>query len=327
MTSRARQVAKMAESAKPLIRAVEIWQSADERLMLEKAFYGDETNSFKIRISSRDALDDEVLSKVLTSKKVEIWSDLSGSTIRTEESFGQLLTKSKLGLNAAIAIPAMPNGDVQAVILLLLSLHDEQKAAFELWEPNHLGVLSISSSLYQNVSRFARSSEAYRFSVLEGLPSKVFDEQRANLLPSLGTEHGFVRSKEASEASLSSALGVPILLADQSKAALLFLSSSNFPWVHVTEIWSVEKGKLILHQGLYTQHKDFERLSQDLSFETDGGIAAKVLACKNPILFDCQTPDVDFLRFRAAQKAGFSFALGIPIFSKGKICSVVVMMG
>lgn len=311
----------------PLISAIELWRvkPKSSSLVLEKAFYGKKTSFLQASLGTCFALGEGLPGVVAQTKTVQLWPELS-----QKAGFKRTSSANKVDLHAAIGLPIMKKGQVETVILLFLTLHSAQtqtKAAIELWQPNELGILSLSSSLYKNLDLFAKCSETQYFSVLEGLPGRVFDTKDAHLFPSLSTECDFVRSEAATQADLNAALGFPILDTDNAKAALLLFTSLASPLVQVMEHWHVTKqNKLELAAGYYGVHEAFKELSAALVFKADEGVPGKVFAQKQAMLFNSLAPGGEFVRAQAAVRSGFEVALGIPIFSRGKVVSVVVLI-
>ena len=327
---------KTVKKQSSIVSAIELWQSNKQgsSLSLKKAFYGTKTSFLQASLGICFAWGKGLPGKVAQSKSVQIWSDSAGLT-----EFKRAKLAREVNINAAIGIPIMPNGTVKTVILLLLTLQSTDltqtaqlnnhpsKTAVELWQPNALGILSLAKSLYTNVDSFAKLSETQGFSVLEGLPGRVFDTQNALLFPNLSNKDDFVRKDIAKKVALDAALGLPILEANNTKSALLLFTARANPFVKAIEHWRVtKKGTLELEAGYYGDHEAFGDLSKPLVFKADEGVPGNVFAQKQAMLFNSLAPGGGFVRANEAEKTGFEVALGIPIFNRGKVISVVVLI-
>ena len=136
-----------------------------------------------------------------------------------------------------------------------------------------------------------------------------------------------MRSAAAAQAGLCAGLGLPMLEREGAKSAVLLLTSAASPLAQVIEVWEPQKRGLSLSAGYYGEHHALERASRGLSLRSAQGLPGAVYAERSPILRDLsrkRTPQGP--RDQRVADAGLGTALGIPIFTKGQVSSVVVLM-
>lgn len=294
----------MNSTPKPLLAVMEIWRFEGDALSLERGFYGAHSKLLQARVSKRFALGEGLPGRVAQTKAPLLL------TVDAPEF---------AGLDAVIAFPFMPAGEVEAVVLLFFSAAGHKLAA-EFWAPSALGTLSPVQSLYLNSEEFASKSVGSSFAVLEGLPSQVFDYKAAVLLDALSAEEGFVRVEAAAQAGLSAALGLPILDGDKVTGSLLLFTAD--PLFGVQEHWRVRRGGLQLVAGVYAD----ETLKPEGSLKAGEDLVGQAFTQKRPILLTSLAPGSGFGRARAATAAGLKTALALPILLNGKVTDVVMVL-
>lgn len=98
-------------------------------------------------------------------------------------------------------------------------------------------------------------------------------------------------------------------------------------FIKATEIWEPnrEKIQLILMNGHYGPHKEFQQYSKAFSFEYNEGLPGKAWAQKKPIILKSFDGSY-FKRTDMAQKIGLTAAIAMPIFAGEFLHSVVVFL-
>ena len=298
--------ASMNSKPKPLLAVAEIWRVEAAGLKLERGFYGAYSELLKTRVN----------------KRFDVGEGLPGRVAQTKTPLLSPLAEPEFaGLDAVIALPFMPKGEVEAVVVMFFAV-DEGKLAAEFWEPSALGTLSAAQSIYVNLEGFASQSEGSSFAVLEGLPSRAFDHKEAVLLSALNPESGFVRSQAAAAAGLDAALGLPILNADKVTGSLLLFTSVDSPLFAVLEHWRFKRSKLELVTGVYSDPS----LKTDTTFKAGEDLVGQAYTQKRPILLTSLAPGSGFARAEAATAAGLKTALALPIMRKNRVTDVVVVI-
>ena len=97
-------------------------------------------------------------------------------------------------------------------------------------------------------------------------------------------------------------------------------------FIRATEIWvPTEDGRhLVLGSGLYGLLRDFETVSHATRFAYDDGLPGKAWAAGHPIVLKDLTGSY-FKRGAAAQEAGLTCAVALPVFSGPHVKAVMVL--
>ncbi len=98
-------------------------------------------------------------------------------------------------------------------------------------------------------------------------------------------------------------------------------------FIKVTEIWIPGKDRthLVFGSGLYGPLTDFKTISEHQRFAYDEGLPGKAWAARHPIVLT-NFEHSYFKRTAAAQKAGLTCGIALPIFSGDFLLSVVVFL-
>ncbi|MBL1264314.1 GAF domain-containing protein [Methylomicrobium sp. RS1] len=98
-------------------------------------------------------------------------------------------------------------------------------------------------------------------------------------------------------------------------------------FIKVIEIWIPDKERTQLEfgSGLYGSLTDFKRISEKQRFAYDEGLPGKAWAAGHPIVLS-RFEDSYFKRTAAAQKAGLTCGIAMPIFSGDFLLAIVVFL-
>ncbi len=97
------------------------------------------------------------------------------------------------------------------------------------------------------------------------------------------------------------------------------------PFIRVTEVWVPgEDDTLVLKDGLYGNLGDFERVARETRFAFDEGLPGRAWASARPIVLKDLVGSY-FKRGAAAEAAGLTCAVAIPVFKGEMLTSVLVL--
>lgn len=98
-------------------------------------------------------------------------------------------------------------------------------------------------------------------------------------------------------------------------------------FIKATEIWEFnsDKTELVLSKGIYGNFKEFEKLSNSISFRFNEGLPGKAWASKRPIVLT-KFENSFFQRTELANKINITAAIAMPIFAGEYLQSVVVFL-
>ena len=145
-------------------------------------------------------------------------------------------TQNRLNLTALVAYPIMRGHDVLSVVVFGIG---DGPGAFEIWSRDDRDELSVSASYYSGLKNLEFMSRYVRFPKGAGLPGTVWKTGLPKLVPDLAHNASFMRSFDADETQLSTALGLPVgSTAGHAESILLLLSSQAMPIARAFEIWT-----------------------------------------------------------------------------------------
>lgn len=101
------------------------------------------------------------------------------------------------------------------------------------------------------------------------------------------------------------------------------LSPRSF--ITVSEVWVPEGDRLVLAEGSYGALGAFEQTSMQTSFGYGEGLPGKAWAEARPVVFKGFDP-VSFKRKEAAQEAGLTAAVALPVFAGDRLNAVLVVL-
>lgn len=298
------------------MQAVEIWMPDGEgHLALKRGLYGPHTSFGRASAALTFAPHEGLPGQVWASRAPQIFTELSAA-----QGFVRAEAAQAANFTVGVGLPVMPRGEVEAVIVLLCATSN-LPCVFEIWSPDAVGRLALSAGFYGGLCEFEQLSWQTRFSVLEGLPGQAFDARRPVLFNDLSRRGGFVRAEAAAKAGLGAGLGLPMLEGDTAKSALLLLTSSLHPLAQVIEVWEPDGDDLRLCAGYYGENYALARQREGLHLQRGRGLPGEVCETRLPALHPLAESD------GFAAELGLETSVGIPLFTKGKVSSVVVLMG
>lgn len=98
------------------------------------------------------------------------------------------------------------------------------------------------------------------------------------------------------------------------------------PFIRVTEVWvpSAADGTLVLKEGIYGKLAEFERVARETRFGYGEGLPGKAWASGKPIVLKDLVGSY-FKRGAAAEAAGLTCAVAIPVFQGDRLTAVLVL--
>lgn len=323
-------LAPNAPATRTLLGAVELWRpDAEGRLTRVSGLYG-----------PHDALRDSAAGLVLgpeqglaglafTSGRPRIVDDLTAAAAPERVAAAHLG-----GLTAAAALPRFHGGAITSVLVLFFRGGDDACGAVELWSagPGRFELaLDECHHAGEGLQRFARISRYVNFPQGAGLPGRVWESNRPELVPDVSDAKTFLRSSGDGGRELSVGLGLPLMSGVKLQSVLLLLSARAAPIARVHEIWEPAAdapGTLVRRHGLYGQLGHFARASDGLSFSTqDGGegLPGRVAHLAEPLLIE-SLDDLGAARREAAQQAGLTCGLALPTVIADTVRYVTVLL-
>jgi hypothetical protein len=115
---------------------------------------------------------------------------------------------------------------------------------------------------------------------------------------------------------------------DTVKAVVVFLYGASSSGNGAMEVWTPNENNSVLawYAGFYSDLEQFERDSKQATFAPGQGLPGHVWETKLPQLLSSLGAPSGFIRGNAANKAGLSTGLGIPVLHGDTVAAVAVLL-
>ncbi|MBO9574114.1 MAG: GAF domain-containing protein [Sphingobium sp.] len=186
--------------------------------------------------------------------------------------------------------------------------------ATEIWVPTQdRRHLDLEAGLYGDMRFFQSISRGMRFEHGAGLPGKTWATGRPMVLKDLKSSY-FRRGDAAMDEGLSCAVSLPIFVAGDLTAVMVFLCGDDKYHAGAVELWSPEHpgAPLSLVAGYFGSARQFEATARSSSFPRGVGLPGKAWESGMPIIMENIGPDSFFLRHETAGEVGINRAVGLP---------------
>jgi hypothetical protein len=147
-----------------------------------------------------------------------------------------------------------------------------------------------------------------------GLPGRVWKQGLPVLMADLGESESFIRGRDAKNAGITTALGIP--LSDNAGQVYLmtFLSAKATPIARQIEIWmpDADKERLIFINGFNENKSNLADIYATTSFAKNEGSIGRVWLTGVPAIVEHHAENESFA------------TLVMPIINKGQLTAVIV---
>jgi hypothetical protein len=186
----------------------------------------------------------------------------------------------------------------------------------EVWTPSQSSErLEFNSGSYGMLTNFAQTSMKNTFAYGEGLPGSAWKKASPVVLKTFD-DSNFLRSDAAHKEGLTSAVAIPIFCGERLKAVITFLCGDTQTLSGAIEVWQDDGlSGLAMVDGYYGDLERFEWLSNQIKFPRGRGLPGKVWEQKQAIILGNLSKSNSFLRSKAADKAGITTSIAIPVAS------------
>ena len=198
----------------------------------------------------------------------------------THSCFKRTEAAKKAGLTCAIGIPVFSGEFLMAVVVFLCGDDEEHAGAIEVWandadRSNELGVID---GYYGTLDYFEFVSSKTKIMKGFGLPGRVWEKGLPVLMADLGESESFIRGRDAKNAGITTALGIPL----SDKAGLIclmtFLSAKATPIARQLEIWLPDdkRERLVFNEGYCAKKSNLAGLYAEKIFAKGEGAMGRV---------------------------------------------------
>jgi hypothetical protein len=166
----------------------------------------------------------------------------------THSCFKRTEAAKKAGLTCAIGVPVFSGEFLMAVVVFLCGDDEEHAGAIEVWsnDPDGSDGLGVIDGYYGTLDYFEFVSRKTRIMKGFGLPGRVWEKGLPVIIADMGESESFIRGRDAKNAGITTASGIPL----PDKAGLVylmtFLSAKATPIARQLEIWLPDENRMRL---------------------------------------------------------------------------------
>jgi len=300
------------------IKVTEIWLPTKDRTRLEfsAGLYGS-LNEFRVASEKESfAYDEGLPGKAWAAGHPLVLTEFDHSYFKRTQS------AKKAGLTCGIALPVFSGEFLMAVVVFLCGDDQHHAGAIEVWsnslEPN--AELAVIDGYYGTLDDFGRLSRNIKFTRGSGLPGQVWATGMPVLIEDMGLASAFIRSAEAGEAGITTALGIPVSVVANRVYIMTFLSAKATPIAQRLQIWVPdEKGRrLVCQSGYSKQNDELAEIFETISVRKGEGLLGRVWLTGVPAIRNNSDG--------AVVEGRLNSMLAMPVIDAGKLKAVVTFL-
>lgn len=233
-----------------------------------------------------------------------------------QSCFKRTQAAKNAGLTSAIAVPIFSGEFLMAVVVFLCGDDEFHAGAIEVWanDPERSNELGVIDGYYGTLDYFEFISRKTKIMKGFGLPGQVWEQGLPVLMADLGESESFIRGRDAKNAGITTALGLP--LSDKAGQVYLmtFLSAKATPIARQIEIWLPDhkRERLVFKDGFSEKATDLAADYAAKTFAKGKGAMGRVWLTGVPTIVD---------EYGVTGSVG---ALLMPIINQGELTAVVV---
>ena len=204
--------------------------------------------------------------------------------------FNRSQAAKKAGLNCAIALPVFSGEFLMAVIVFLCGDDELHAGAIEVWanHPDRDNELGVIDGYYGSLDYFEFISKKTKIMKSFGLPGQVWEKGLPVLMADLGESQSFIRGRDAKNAGITTALGIPWSDRAGQVYIMTFLSAKATPIARQLEIWlpDAKRQRLVFRDGFSKKATDLAAVYGAKTFAKGEGIIGRVWLTGVPAIVD-----------------------------------------
>lgn len=306
---------------KTFIKVTEIWIPDKERTQLEfgSGLYGALTDFKSASEQQHFAYDEGLPGKAWAAGHPIVLT-------RFEHSyFKRTAAAHKAGLTCGIALPIFSGDFLLAVVVFLCGDDTEHAGAIEVWcnDPVDGDSLHVMDGYYGSLEHFENISRLAHIPKGQGIPGLAWATGMPVLMEDIGKVNEYIRSADAQQAGITTALGIPVVNSLEQSYVMTFLSAKATPIAKRIQIWIPDQpGKrLVCQQGYSKNSNNLAEIFETISVNKGAGALGRVWLTGMPIITGNQeesqySPELDNL----------SSMLAIPVIEQGRLKAIVTFL-
>lgn len=310
----------MSAKIESFVQAVEVWVPDGQCLRHRSGAYGRHTALAEASEHLTFMRGQGLPGQAWEDRKPLVWD-------RLDERFSRRSLAESAGLDAGVAFPIYRGDSIIALVSMLCGSRDQTGGCIEVWEPNDLRELALTSGYYGQLGAFEDISRLIRFQRGRGLPGIVWERGLPHIIPDLRSSSAFIRAAAARTSGIAAGLGIPLYQGKEVAQLLVLLSATSTPLARAFEVWTVAPGgELALSEFYYaSDHGHVERASQAPASPPGAALARQVLESQLPVASSApQAPASP--AGESVVRGGFQLGLGLPIHDGERLRAVVNLL-
>lgn len=305
------------------IKITEIWVPGPDRRRLElnAGLYGSFHEFRELSEKKYFDYDQGLPGKAWAAGHPLVLTDFDHSYFQRTEA------AKKIGLTSGIAMPIFSGEFLMAVVVFLCGDDEAHAGAIEAWgtESSRVYELGLIDGYYGTLKDFEWISRRIKMMRGFGLPGRTWEAGSPLLIDDLSNSETFVRPREAQQAGITTALGIPCFGASDQVYVMTFLSAKKTPIARRIEIWKPDSNRdyLIFHSGYCDCDANLVESYQSKQIKKGEGAIGQTWLTGIPMIQnEASPPNPESVG--SQHESAFYSLLAMPIINAGILNSVVV---
>ncbi len=306
------------------IRVVEVWVPSNDRTYLEYSggLYGSASRFGAASLGRCFQRGEGLPGQAWEQGRPIVLTRFEGSYFqRTQAAQAE-------GLTCGIALPIFAGDFLLSVLVMFCGDDDAHAGAIELWhnEPARSADLSLVDGYYGSMSEaFGVISRSVSFRRGHGLPGVAWELDGPVFMEDMGKGDRFLRAETAVKVGINRGFAFPCSTPKNEHYVMAFLSALGTPIARRVEFWEAEAKHPGLHcAGGFCEFEGRIDAAPGARLEPGQGTIGKLVLAGVPAVTDNAASEPLGIG-AAAERAGLSSLLAIPILRDARLTAVVAL--
>jgi hypothetical protein len=244
-----------------------------------------------------------------------------------DPSFRRAALARAEGLTCGIAVPVFAGDFLNAVFVIFCGDDEAHAGAIELWrnDPAESHEMTLVDGYYGSTGdAFELISRSIGFRRGTGLPGVAWETGLPVFMEDLGRGGRFLRADSAVKVGINRGLAIPCTTPGHNHLVMSFLSALATPIARRIEVWHHDRaeGQLVLASGHCEHEGNLPGARPRVAIERGQGTVGRVMLTGCPSVTE-HARDEPGPVGRAAQAAGWSSLVALPVIREGRLTAVV----
>lgn len=306
---------------KTFIKVTEIWIPDKDRtqLVFSSGLYGALTDFKAASEQEHFAYDEGLPGKAWAAGHPIVLTKFEHSY------FKRTSAAQKAGLTCGIALPIFSGDFLLAVVVFLCGDDEEQAGAIEVWSNDQAKdqTLHLIDGYFGALEHFEAVSRQAFFSKGQGIPGLAWETGMPVLVEDIGKANEFIRSSDAQQAGITTALGIPVVNNCGQCYVMTFLSAKATPIAKRIQIWAFDPQgqQLVCQQGYSKTNNNLAEIFETITVNKGVGALGRVWLTGMPLI----TGNIEDSEYNL-ELDSISSMLAIPVIDQGRLKAIVTFL-